>query len=278
MSLANFARLLGAIAIATILATNSAHARSGPVTRVNYSDGETTLVGAVARPMTRDVIKRPAVLIVPEWWGVNDYATSRAAQLADLGYVAFVADIYGAGRVTTDPAVAGKWAGEFRGAKDRTLLRRRAAAALSQLRTRPDVDASRIAAIGYCFGGTTVLEMARDGQDIKGVVSFHGSLDTPTPATKGSVSAEVLVLHGADDPMVKKEDVEAVKKEFPAAGAKFEFVEYPGAVHSFTNPMADGSIPGVKYNEAADTKSWAKMQEFFNKLFKESQADQQGTR
>ena len=139
--------------------------------------------------------KRPGVVVVPEWWGLNDYAKSRAKQLAELGYVALAADIYGEGKVAKDPAEAGKWAGALKGG-DRKELRARVAAAFEQLKKHNEVDATRTAAIGYCFGGTTVLELARSGADVSAIVCFHGDLSTAQPAQAGQIKAKVLVCHG----------------------------------------------------------------------------------
>lgn len=209
--------------------------------------------------------RRPGVLVVPEWWGMNEYVQSRARQLAELGYVAFVADMYGGGKVTTDAKEAGSLAGALKG--NRPELRKRALAALEELRRRPQVDRERVGAIGYCFGGTTVLELARSGADVKGVVSFHGGLDFPEAPTTGSVTARSLVLHGADDPMVPEEQVAKFMNEMLAAGASVQLVAYPGAVHSFTNPAAGSDkSKGVAYNKDADEKSWAAMKEFLSEM------------
>ncbi len=211
---------------------------------------------------------RPAVLIIHEWWGLNDYIKMRAKQLAGLGYLAFAADMYGNGFSTKDPKEAGAMAGKLR-TGDRILLRKRANAGLNELMNNPMTDKNRVAAIGYCFGGTTVLELARSGADIAGVVSFHGTLDTPDPADARNIKAHVLVLNGADDPNVPASQISAFQDEMRKAGVDWQMISYGGAVHSFTNP-ASGSDPskGVAYNELADKRSWEHMKLFFTEIFK----------
>ncbi len=233
---------------------------------VTYKDGDTVLEGFVAYD---DAIKgpHPGVLVVHDWTGLQDYAKTRARQLAELGYTAFAADIYGQGVRPTDPADCGKEAGKYKG--DLPLYRRRLSLALDQLKAQPGVNTKDLGAIGYCFGGTGVLELARSGADVKGVVSFHGGLATSMPAQPGKVAAQLLVCHGADDPFVKPDEVTAFKAEMKKAGAKMQFIAYPGAVHSFTKPEA-GNDPskGQAYNEAADKASWKAMKEFFATEFK----------
>jgi dienelactone hydrolase len=232
---------------------------------VEYRQGDTRLVGYLAYPKDAKG-SSPGVLVVHEWMGLNDYAKRRAEQLAELGYVAFAADIYGDGKVTTDTKEAGKLAGSFK--KDRPLLRERAAAGLATLKAQPGVAQGKIAAIGYCFGGTTVLELARSGAEVAGVVSFHGGLDTPAPQDAENIRAKVLALHGADDPYVPAEQVAAFEAEMRQGGADWQLVAYGGAVHGFTNPAngADNS-KGAAYNATADARSWAAMQQFFAELF-----------
>jgi dienelactone hydrolase len=233
---------------------------------VEYRDGATICHGWVAYDDAASG-KRPGVLVVPEWWGVTDYPKTRAADLAKLGYVAFVADIYGDGKTTSDPKEAGTLAGQFY--NDRKLMRQRASAALEQLKKQPNVDVTKLAAIGYCFGGTVVLEMARGGVPIKGVVSFHGGLETPSPAAAGQIKAKILVCGGGDDAFVPDKQVEAFKEEMRHARANWELIEYGGAHHAFTNPKADQfGIPNIKYNKQADERSWAAMKGFFDELFK----------
>jgi dienelactone hydrolase len=217
-----------------------------------------------------DAVKgpRPAVLVVHEWWGLNDYARDRAKALAAMGYLALAADIYGDGFETKDPAKAKELAGKFRGG-DRALLRERVTSALEALRNHPLADKGKVAAIGYCFGGTAVLELARAGAELAGVVSFHGGLSTPTPAGPGAIRAKVLVLHGADDPSVPPADVQAFQDEMKKSGADWQMVAYGGAVHTFTNPAA-GKDPsrGSAYNERAARRSWEHMKVFFAEILK----------
>jgi dienelactone hydrolase len=246
-----------------IAATSRAELVKKPI---EYKQGDATLKGYLVYD-DKVPEKRPGVVLVPEWWGLNDYVKGRAEQIAQLGYVALAADIYGDGHVTTDPNEAGKLAGKFR--SDRNLLRARTQAALDTLKARPQVDPSKTAAIGYCFGGTAVLELARSGADVNGVVSFHGGLDAPMPAKKGDVKAKILILTGGDDPFAPKEQVQAAEKEFKDAGAEVKVVTYPGAVHAFTNPNADKvGIKGIGYNKEADEKSWEEMKNFFDRVLK----------
>jgi dienelactone hydrolase len=232
---------------------------------IAYEQGGVTLEGFLAYD-DANTKPRPGVLLIHDWMGVGDYAKSRARQLAELGYVAFAADIYGKGNQPADQKAAGALAGKYKG--DRALYRARLKAGLEQLAARKEVAAGQIAAIGYCFGGTGALELARSGADLKGVVTFHGGLATPTPEDAKNIKCPVLVLHGADDPFVKPDEVAAFKKEMEQAHVKYEFVAYPGAVHSFTRPDAgNDNRKGAAYNEAADKQSWAAMQKFFKEIF-----------
>lgn len=213
---------------------------------------------------------RPGVLVVHEWWGHNSYARSRAEQLAKLGYVALALDMYGDGKLADHPKDAGAFSKAVM--SNMALMRGRFEAAQKLLRQHPLVDAEATAAIGYCFGGAVVLHMARMGSDLKGVVSFHGSLGTQHPAEPGKVSAKVLVCHGGADNFISEEQIAAFKKEMADAKADMSFKSYPGALHSFTNPEATANgerlgIP-IAYHEAADKQSWADMQAFFARLFK----------
>jgi dienelactone hydrolase len=233
---------------------------------VSYRQGGDELKGYLAYdPAIRG--SRPAVLVVHEWWGLNDYIRRRANQLAELGYIAFAADIYGSGFVTKDPQEAGKYAGKFRG--DRQLLRSRANAGLKVLLDQPLSDKRRVAAIGYCFGGTAVLELARSGAPVAGTVSFHGGLDTPNPEDARAIKGKVLALHGADDTVVPPAQVHAFEEEMQMSKVDWHLVLYGGAVHSFTNPDS-GSDPskGIAYNEKADRRSWEHMKLFFAELFR----------
>lgn len=235
---------------------------------VDYRVEGVTLKGYLA---SDDAVegKRPGVLVVHEWWGHNEYARERARMLAGLGYTALAVDMYGDGKQANHPDDAGKFAGEV--SQNMPVAKARFLAALDFLKGQETVDADKITAIGYCFGGGIVLNMARMGVDLKGVVSFHGSLGTENPAQPGVVKAKVLVCHGAADSFTTPQQIEDFKKEMESAGVDYKFIAYEGAVHSFTNPDADRFAKEfglrVGYNAAADQKSWADMQEFFKKIF-----------
>lgn len=210
--------------------------------------------------------KRPGVLIAHQWMGESDYERMRAGMLAKLGYVAFTLDMYGEGIRATSRQEASKLAGPFYG--DRERMRATAAAALDVLRESDLTDDSRLAVIGYCFGGTVALELARSGADLKGVVSFHGGLSTPTPEDAKNIHGAVLVCHGADDPHVPWGDVSAFRDEMREAGVDWRLVAYGNAVHAFTQPMAgDDPSLGAAYNEIADKASWEEMRLFFDRIF-----------
>jgi len=244
-----------------------AGARAEIVTKsVEYEQGGLKFEGKVAYD-NASTAKRPGVLVVHQWMGPTDYELRRAVQLAEMGYVAFVADIYGKGVRPTDQKQAGELAAKYRA--ERSLLRARAIAALAALKAQPLVDKGRIAAIGYCFGGGTVLELARSGAELSGVVSFHGNLDTPNPADAKAIRTRLLVLHGADDPYVTADQVAAFKKEMKDANVSYEFIAYPSAVHGFTmKESGDDPSKGMAYNAKADAESWQKMKEFFGQIFK----------
>jgi dienelactone hydrolase len=244
--------------------TVSVHAKlvTGPV---EYKQGDATLEGYLVYD---DAITgaRPGVLVVHQWLGLTEYEKHRAEQLASLGYVAFCADIYGKGIRPQNTTDAGTEATKYK--SDRTLLRARVNAGLEVLRKNKLVDTKRVAAIGYCFGGTTVLELARSGADIAGVVSFHGGLDSPTPADGKNIKCKVLACHGADDPFEKPEDLAAFEKELRDAKVDWRLIKYGGAVHSFTQPMAgNDNSKGAAYNEKADKRSWQDMKDFFAEIF-----------
>jgi dienelactone hydrolase len=231
---------------------------------VDYKQGDTTLQGYLAYD---DSIsgKRPGVLIVHQWLGLTDYEKHRAQMLAQLGYVAFCADIYGKDSRPKDVSEAGALAGKYK--SDRQLLRARVNAGLDTLEQNELVDPKRIAAIGYCFGGTTVLELALSGADIAGVVSFHGGLDAPSPADAKNIKCKVLALAGADDPFQKPEDLAAFESEMRDNKVDWEITFYGGAVHAFTQPDPGFVNAGAKYNEKADKRSWQAMKDFFAEIF-----------
>jgi dienelactone hydrolase len=250
-----------AILFAALLAT-SASASAKVVTRsVEYRDGKVTLEGLVALDDAQPG-KRPGVLVVHEWTGINPYIKRRIGELAALGYVAFAADIYGKGVRPKNREEAAAQAKLYK--SNRALMRARATAGLAALLRQPQVDPRRVAAIGYCFGGTTALELARSGAALAATVSFHGNLDTPSPDDAKRIKGAVLVLHGADDPVVPAKEVLAFQEEMRRARVDYQLVAYGGAVHSFTNPGA-GSDPskGVAYDARADRRSWEAMKAFF---------------
>ena len=213
--------------------------------------------------------KRPGVLIVHEWWGLNDYARKRARMLAELGYTAFALDMFGDGKTATHSQDAQKFASFI--FSNLEVGEERFMAAYNLLKQQPTVDPDEIAAIGYCFGGGIVLHMASIGTDIKAAVSFHGSLSAVVPVEEGDVKGFILVCNGADDPFTTAEQIESFEANMDSANVEYEFINYEGAVHSFTNPDADSvgqkfSMP-LAYNEKADNESWQEMQKVFNKIF-----------
>jgi len=231
---------------------------------VEYRDGDVVLEGMMA--WDDAIAKAPGVLIVHQWMGRTDYEEGRAKQLAKLGYVAFALDIYGKGVRANNPQEAGKLATIYK--TDRGLYRRRLTLGLEQLRAQSMVDSKKIAAIGYCFGGTGVLELARSGVDVNGVVSFHGGLDSLKPEDAKKIKAKLLICHGADDPFVPAKDIDAMKKELSDADVDWQMIYYSEAVHSFTQPMAgNDKSRGAAYQENADKRSWQAMNSFFNEVF-----------
>lgn len=210
--------------------------------------------------------RRPGILVCPEWWGLDGYAKHRAEMLARLGYVALAADLYGDGTATEDPQEAGKLSGALK--SHREVLRARAAAALAQLAGNPNVDPAKLGVIGYCFGGTTALELARSGADVKAVVTFHAGLDSPDPAAGKNIHGRVLVCHGGNDTFSSPKDIAAFENEMRVNHVDWQMNVYGNAVHSFTNPDADRhGIPGIAYNAKADHRSWAAMQALFKDVF-----------
>ena len=232
---------------------------------VEYKQGDVVLEGYLAYDDAAKG-KRPGILVAHAWMGLDDNAKKRADMLAQLGYVAFAADIYGKGVRPKSFDEAGAQAGKYKG--DRALLRARINAALAELLKDPHVDPAKTAAIGYCFGGTTVLELARSGAAVNGVVSFHGGLDSPTPADGKNIKAKVLVLHGAADPHEKPSDFAAFQKELADAKVDWQLVQYGGAVHCFTDHTAGSDASsGCAYDASADARSWAAMRAFFDEIF-----------
>lgn len=256
------------LALTAVLVGVSATAHAKMITKtVEYKQGGDTLQGYLAYDDSFKG-KRPGVLVAHQWKGLGDYEKSRARMLAQMGYVAFALDVYGKGIRPKTREEAGKLSGQYK--KNRPLLRNRARAAVITLRRQPNVDVNRLAIIGYCFGGGTALELARSGADVKGYVSFHGSLDTPTPADARNINGKVLILHGADDPFAPMKDVVALRDELSAAKVNYEIDLYGDAVHSFTEKAAgNDNSSGAAYNAQADARSWARMKAFFGEIFSE---------
>ena len=251
----------------SLLISSAAH--SEIITKeIDYVHAGVTMKGMLAYD---DTIKgkRPGVLIVHEWWGHNKHARDKAKLLAEEGYVAFAVDMYGNRKNASHPDDAGKFSSAVAG--DMPLAKARFEAAIDTLKAQSNVQTDKLAAMGYCFGGGIVLNMARMGVELKGVSSFHGSIATNKPAKKGDIKTRVRVFNGAADPFVKAEQIAALKDEMKNAGVDFEFVNYPGAKHSFTNPDADAagkkfSLP-LEYNAEADKDSWQKNLDFFKEIF-----------
>jgi dienelactone hydrolase len=234
---------------------------------VTYTSNGTTLKGYVAYNEKQQG-KRPAIIVVPEWWGNNEYSKSRAKQLAELGYIAMAVDFYGDGKTAENPTDAMAFATPFY--KDPKLGLSRIEAALAKIKEYPQTDPDKIAAIGYCFGGSMVLNAAKMGEPFKGVVSFHGGLAT-VPATSGSTTAKILVCNGAADKFISADDIKNFKSNLDSLKVPYTFIDYAGATHAFTNPQSTATgkkfnIP-IEYNEAADKKSWADMKAFFKTIF-----------
>ena len=233
---------------------------------VEYKAGDVPFEGVLFYD-DADSTPRRAVMVCHEWWGLNDYSKRRAEQLAQMGYVAFAVDVYGKGVQAKTMEEARRMATALR--NDRATLRARINAALTTLKARKEVNPAKIAVIGYCFGGTTALELARSGAEVVGVVSFHGGLATPTPQDAKNIKAKILVCHGADDPNVPMSEVNAFIDEMKAGKVNYQVNIYGGAVHTFTNPAA-GNDPstGSAYNEQADRRSWEEMKSFFAEIFR----------
>jgi dienelactone hydrolase len=235
---------------------------------VEYSADGVTMQGYLAYDENING-RRPGVIVVHEWWGLNDYARMRVRMLAEMGYAALAVDMYGGDKIASHPDDAGKFSSELM--KNFDVAKARFVAGMELLKAQPVVDPKKIAAIGYCFGGGIVLNMARQGLDLKGVASFHGSLAAVKPAQPGIIKAKILILNGAADSFTTPEQIETFKKEMNSAGVDYRFINYPGAKHSFTNPEADElgkkfNMP-IGYNAEADKKSWNELKGFLKKIF-----------
>jgi dienelactone hydrolase len=259
-------RALSRLALAAAIAfTGLAHAKV--VTKsVAYEHEGQKLEGFLAYDDAK-AGPRPGVLVIHEWWGLNDYVKNRAKELAQMGYVAFAADMYGDHKTTRDPKQAQEWAGAFYGAPQKFATRSKAG--LDVLRQQAQVDKSKIAAIGFCFGGSTVLQLAYSGEPLAAAVSFHGGLMPPQESQLGQIKSPILILHGAEDGFVKPETIDQVRVALDKGKVDWYMVTYANAVHAFTNPDADSfKIPGIAYNEKAARRSWKEMQDFFGEQFK----------
>lgn len=261
-------RFLAALLALSITAPAWAAIKETPVT---YSDGETTMKGFVVYDTAKKG-KRPGIVMVHEWWGITKHMHNEARRLARQGYTAFLADVYGDGKTADNPKDAGALASSVM--KNPKVMEARFNAARAELAKQPTVDAARIGAVGYCFGGAVVINMARAGADLAGVVGFHASLDLDTPApAPGTVKAKVLVLNGADDPFVKKEEYATLKADMDAAKADYRVIEYPGAVHAFTNPEATAlgkkfNLP-LRYDAKVNKEAEGEASRFFAAVFKQ---------
>lgn len=259
----SFAAAFAGLCLFCFCASFTAHAALVRTT-VPYSLDGVTMQGYLVYDDDNDG-KRPGVLVIHEWWGLNDYAKKRADELAAMGYVAFAADMYGDGKVATTREEAGKLVGTVRGTP---LMATRARAALDTLAAQPQTDPEELAVIGFCFGGTAALELAFSGAPLKGAVSFHGGLVELKPEAAPKMQAKLLICHGAIDPNVPQDTVIACVKSLEAAHVDYQFIAYSGAVHAFTNPASGDDISkGVAYNANAARRSWAAMQTFFDEIF-----------
>jgi dienelactone hydrolase len=261
-------RYAGLFCLAAVLLLIPGPAASAKVvTRtVEYRHNDTVMQGYLAFDETLKG-KRPGVLVVHEWWGLNEFAKQRAENLAESGYVALAVDMYGGGQTTQDPQEARRLASHVRSTP---LMRERARAGLEALAKHELADPKRLAAIGFCFGGTTVLELAYSGAALRGVASFHGGLTAPGPEDQKNLQAAILVLHGADDPLIKPEEIAAFQAAMRQAGADWQMIYYGGAVHSFANPAAGSDkSTGSAYDATAAARSWKHMQLFLAEIFSE---------
>ena len=253
-----------------VLAATSSLATAEILTKsVTYEHNGTKFQGFLASDSTKEG-KRPGVLVISEWWGLNDYAKGRAKELAAMGYVAFAVDMYGDGVSTTDAKVAKKLAGPLYGNPE---MAARAQAGLDELLKLDLVDSKKVAAIGFCFGGSTCQALAYTGAPLVGIVSFHGGLVTPSPADLRNIRSKFLILNGAIDPTIKPEAIASYLSLLDSAHVDYQFVNYAGALHAFSNPEAtklaevNGMSEAVGYNEPAARRSWAQMRIFFDEIF-----------
>lgn len=251
------------LAIALLPSLSSAAIKTETVT---YKVGDKTYKGYLAYDDATKT-KRPGILVVHEFWGLDDYAKKRAEQLAGLGYVAFCPDMYGEGKVTEHPKEAAKMAAEVRANQAEWL--NRANAGLKILRDNPLVDGKKLAGIGYCFGGSTVLSLANSGSDVAAVVSFHGAIPIPDEDAAKKIKTKILICHGAADSFIKEDTIQKMRGIYDRTGVDYQMIYYGGAVHSFTVPGATAkNIPGIRYDASADRRSWAAMKSLFDEAFK----------
>lgn len=257
-------KLSSAVLASSLILSSTVFAASKAKT-VEYKKGSETFEGVLVTP-EKVSAKTPAILMVHNWMGVTDETKKQAARFADLGYIVFAADIFGKGKNPKNQEEAGKLAGKYKG--DRKLFRENLNAGLAELKKQANVDASKLAAVGYCFGGTGVLELARSGADVKGVISFHGDLDSPTPGDGKNIKSRVIALAGADDPMQKPENLAAFEKELSTNKVDWQLIKYGNAVHSFTEKGAgNDNSKGAAYNEKADIRSFIDAQQFLKESF-----------
>lgn len=262
----NFYHQLGLCLLVIVCIWSSQVEAKVQITTIPYNHGEVVLEGVLAWD---DAIegKRPGILVVHEWWGLNEYARTRAEQLAALGYVAVAVDMYGKGKVTTHPDEARQWMQQTTANVE--IWQARAREGLRLLQANPLVDQTRIAAIGYCFGGATVMQMVYDAAPVKGVVSFHGSLPLPSASLSIKNSVKIFIAHGEADPFLTQDHIAKFKRALDQAGLDWHMVIFGGAQHGFTNPLANQyGMEGVQYQEQADRRSWGHMKLFFDELFR----------
>ena len=261
-----FYHQLGACLLMIVCVWSSLVEAKVQTTTIPYNHGEVALEGVLAWDDAKEG-KRPGILVVHEWWGLNEYARTRAEQLAALGYVAVAVDMYGKGKVTTHPDEARQWMQQT--TANVKMWQARANEGFRLLQTNPLVDQTRLAAIGYCFGGATVMQMVYDGAPVKGVVSFHGSLPLPPAYSAVKSSVKILIAHGEADPFLSQDHIRKFKHALDEAGLDWHMVIFGGAQHGFTNPSANQyGMNGVQYQEQADRRSWEHMKMFFDELFR----------